>query len=153
TQNEELITPAMNLATASVVALDFDQYFRWYSGGTAEIADVDVRSSLTGGAWVNVLRQQNASSPNPDHKTVTITAQAAGATNVPVRFPYNQAGFEWWWQVDNVKVTATVPPSCNDAICTGAAGVAKPANALGASRVDPTTIAVSWDAASCTSTN
>jgi hypothetical protein len=65
TQNEELITPVLNLSTATAVTLDFDQYFRWYSGGTSEIADVDVRSSLTGGAWVNVLRQQNASAPTP----------------------------------------------------------------------------------------
>jgi hypothetical protein len=84
---------------------------------------------------------------------VTITTQAAGAANVQIRFHYYQATFEWWWQVDNVKVTATVPPACNDAICTAAAGVAKPTNALGASRVDATTIAVTWDAASCTSTN
>ncbi len=153
TQHEELITPVINLSTATSATLDFDQYFRWYSGGTAEIADVDVRSSITGGAWVNVLRQQNASTANPDHKTVNITAQAAGAANVQIRFHYYQATFEWWWQVDNVKVSAVVPPACNNAVCSGAPGVVKPANALGASRVDPTTIAVTWDAASCTSTN
>ncbi|HEX5043566.1 MAG TPA: hypothetical protein VFV75_11705, partial [Candidatus Polarisedimenticolaceae bacterium] len=152
-QNEELITPAINLATASSVTLDFDQFFRWYSGGTVEIADVDVRSSVTGGAWVNVLRQQGASSPNPDHKTVDITAQAAGAADVQIRFHYYQAAFEWWWQVDNVRVSAVVPATCNNAVCTSAPGGAKPANALGASRVDPTTIAVSWDAASCTATD
>jgi hypothetical protein len=55
----------VNLATASAVTLDFDQFFRWYSGGTAEIADVDVRSSLTGGAWVNVLRSRTRPAPTP----------------------------------------------------------------------------------------
>ena len=84
---------------------------------------------------------------------MNITAQAAGAANVQIRFHYYQATFEWWWQVDNVKVSAVVPPACNNAVCSGAPGVVKPANALGASRVDPTTIAVTWDAASCTSTN
>jgi hypothetical protein len=100
-----------------------------------------------------VLRQQGASSLNPDHKTVNITAQAAGAADVQIRFHYYQAGFEWWWQVDNVKVSAVVPATCDNAVCTGAPGVVKPANALGASRVDATTVSVTWDASSCTSTD
>ena len=84
-----MITSVLNLSTMTSVTLSFDQYFRWYSLGQNEVADVDVRSAATGGAWVNVLRQQNASSANPDHKTVNITAQAAGtpepvASSAPV---------------------------------------------------------------------
>jgi len=55
--------------------------------------------------------------------------------------------------VDNVKVSAVVPPACNNAVCSGAPGVAKPTNGLTASRVNATTLDVAWDAASCTSTN
>src|SRR5262249_45239234 len=85
-QDEELITPSMNLSAAPIVSLSFDQFFRWFSGNLDEAADVDVRSSATGGGWVNVLHQHGASSPNPDHPTVNISAQAARATNVQVRF-------------------------------------------------------------------
>ena len=151
-QNEELITPVLDLSQAITVTLQFDQYFRWFSGGQAEIADVDVRSSLTGNAWVNVLRQQGASSPNPDHKTINITAQAAGAANVQVRFHYYQAAFEWWWMVDNVKVDITATAGCEMTPCAAAA-VAKPVAAMTASRLDETTLDVTWDVATCTSTN
>ncbi|HEX4824913.1 MAG TPA: proprotein convertase P-domain-containing protein, partial [Candidatus Polarisedimenticolaceae bacterium] len=38
TQDEELITPALDLTGSPVVTLQFDQFFRWYSGGLDEIA-------------------------------------------------------------------------------------------------------------------
>src|SRR5204863_12549 len=79
TQDEQMITSVLNLGTMTSVTVSFDQYFRWYSLGQNELADVDVRSAATGGAWVTVLRQQNASSNNPDHKPVAITPPAAGA--------------------------------------------------------------------------
>jgi subtilisin-like proprotein convertase family protein len=153
TQNEELITPVLNLSGATSVTLEFDQFFRWFAGSQNEQGDVDVRSSLTGGAWVNVFKNQGASSLNPDHKTLNITAQAAGAADVQIRFHYYQANFEWWWMVDNVKVTAAVTPGCTNNVCAPSGPQAKPVNALDASRVDPTTIDVAWDVASCTSTD
>src|SRR6185295_1085125 len=97
---------------ASAVTLEFDQFFRFYSLGGAEKGDVDVRSSLTGGAWVNVFRNQGASSAEPDHKSLNITAQAAGAADVQIRFHYYDASFDWYWQVDNVKVTYPSQASC-----------------------------------------
>jgi hypothetical protein len=153
TQDEELITPVIDLSTAIAVVLDFDQFFNWYVGSLSERGDVDVRSSNTGGAWVNVLRMEGASSANPEHKALNITAQAAGAANVQIRFHYYNAAFDRYWEVDNVKVTATLPPPCTNAVCTGAPGLARPANALGASRVDPTTVSVTWDASACASTD
>jgi hypothetical protein len=160
TQDEELITPVMSLATATTVTLDFDQYFRWYGGGQNEICDVDVKSSLTGSAWVNVLRQQGASSPNPDHKTLNLTAQAAGAPDVQIRFHYYQASYDYYWQVDNVKVTYTAPVGCNQTICAAPPTSVKPVPdgsfgaAMTGSRVDPagTSINVTWDVTSCLST-
>jgi len=151
TQDEELITPVLNLATATSVTLQFDQFFRWYQFGQSEIADVDVRSNLTGNAWVNVLRQQGVSSPNPDHKTVNITAQAAGAANVQVRFHYYQASFEYWWMVDNVRVDITAQAGCLSTPCAPLATVARPVAQMSASRVDDTTLSVNWDVATCTS--
>jgi hypothetical protein len=96
---------------------------------------------------------EGASSANPEHKALNITAQAAGAANVQIRFHYYNAAFDRYWEVDNVKVTATLPPPCTNAVCTGAPGLARPANALGASRVDPTTVSVTWDASACASTD
>ena len=70
-----------------------------------------------------------------------------------IRFHYYEASFEWWWMVDNVKVTIAVVPGCTNNVCASGGPQAKPVNALDASRVDPTTIDVAWDVASCTSTD
>lgn len=152
TQNEELITPVLDLSPALTVSLQFDQYFQWYSAGLNEKGDVDVRSSLTGGAWVNVFRNQSASSPNPEHKTINISAQAAGAADVQIRFRYYDAQYEWWWMVDNVRVDLTAQPGCESNPCA-AVGSAKPVTNMTASRMDETTLEVSWDVETCTSTD
>jgi subtilisin-like proprotein convertase family protein len=158
-QDEELITPVMNLSTATVVTLQYDHYFRWYNLGLNEIADVDVRSASTGGAWVNVVRQQGASSPNPQHRNVDISQQAAGASDVQVRFHYYNAQYEWWWQVDNVRVDATAPAGCNMVPCNAVPVGAKPVadGSFGAPMTADrgnalaTSINVTWDVSTCSS--
>ena len=105
TQDEQLITPSLNASSCSQVVLEFSNQFRWYSGGMSEVADVDV--SVDGGTtWTNVLRMQGGSDgyPTPNTKVVDITAQAAGHSNVKIRFHYYNAKYEWWWAIDNVKV-------------------------------------------------
>jgi hypothetical protein len=98
----------LNLGTATTATLQFDEFFRWFSGGQNEIADVDVRSSLTGGAWVNVLRQQGASSADPAHQTVDISAQAAGAADAQLRFRYSNGGNEQYWRSTTTIDTSAV---------------------------------------------
>jgi len=161
TQDEQLITPLMNFAAATSVTLQFDQYFRWFEDGLAELADVDVRSSATGGAWVNALRQQGAASPNPDHRTIDLSNQAAGANSVQVRFHYYNARSEWYWQVDNVRVDFTLPPACSQHACAAAPGIVKPVadgsfgTAMRGSRADTpgSTIGLTWDVTTCASTD
>ena len=156
TQDEQLITPATDLSSATGVTLDFDQYFRWYSGGGNEIGDVDVRSTLTGNAWVNVFRNQGASSNNPDHRTLTITPQAAGAANVQIRFHYYQGSDDWYWQVDNVKLTDTAPTGCSMNVCAGPpapppvpdGSFGQPARASRAAS-DGSSINLTWDTTTC----
>jgi hypothetical protein len=144
TQDEEMITSPLDLSTATAVTLELDQYFRVYTGGQPEKGDVDVRSSLTGGSWVNVLRSTGTSSTNPDHRTVDITAQAAGAPDVQIRFHYYDAQWEFWWEVDNVKVTFSAPNSCISAPC--AAAVEPPGEVAAASLLwSGTKDALSWD--------
>lgn len=118
TQDEQLLTPVLDLSTATSVTLDFDQYFRQYFSSLDEKGDVDVRSSLTGGAWVNVLRNSGATSPNPEHRTIDITSQAAGAADAQIRFRYYDAQWEWYWAVDNVRVTYAAPGGCLQSSCS-----------------------------------
>ncbi len=117
TFDEQLLTPVMDLAAATTVTLEFDQFFRHYPFGSDEKGDVDVRSTRTGGLWVNVFRNELVSSGNPDHRVVNISSQAAGAADVQVRFRYHSAGWEFWWELDNVKVTYQAPTACNQTSC------------------------------------
>jgi hypothetical protein len=66
---------------------------------------------------VNVFRNELISSNNPDHRTLNITAQAAGAADVQIRFHYYDAEWEFWWEIDNVKVTYQSPSACNQTSC------------------------------------
>lgn len=113
TQDEQLITPQLDASSCLQMTLEFSNQFWWWSGGGNEVADVDV--SVDGGTtWVNVLRMQGASDgyPRPNTKIVDLTAQAAGRPNVQIRFRYYNGNYDYWWAIDNVKVTCVVPV-CN----------------------------------------
>jgi hypothetical protein len=159
-QDESLLTPTLNLSTATTATLQFDEFFSWYSGNADEFADVDVRSSLTGGAWVNVLHQHGASSANPAHVTLDVSAQAAGAADAQVRFRDWNGANELFWQVDNVTIDTSAPGSCDMPVCALAPpGGVKPVAdgtfgiGMNGSRLDPagSSIAVTWDVATCAS--
>jgi subtilisin-like proprotein convertase family protein len=123
-QDERLISPIIDLSGASNARIEFDSFFN-HTPGAFERGDVDVMSSLTGNDWVNVFRYQ-ATSANPDHRVIDITAQAAGASDVQIQFRYHDASFNRWWMVDNVKVLYDYPASCESIACplTGVPGEA-----------------------------
>jgi len=106
--DEELITSAINLTGILGVTLEFDHYFNWLG---PETADVDVRSSLTSGAWVNIGRW-TADTANPEHVAIDISAQADGVADLQIRWHYYDADFEWFWHVDNVMITYPTAPDC-----------------------------------------
>ncbi|MCX7830881.1 MAG: hypothetical protein N2445_07475, partial [Acidobacteria bacterium] len=91
----------------------------WYSSGGDEKGDVDIKSSLTSGQWINIKRYEDSSTPadwenDPAvHETLDITNYAAGANDVQIRFHYYDAAWDFFWIVDNVKISYTRPSSCN----------------------------------------
>jgi len=147
TQDERLYTPLLNLSAAVTVTLEFDSWFSFKAGGGDEQGEVDVGSSLTGGDLVNVFRYQNGSSANPDHRTLNITSQAAGAPDVQIRFRYDNGAFDNWWMLDNVKVSHTFAASCTVVPC---AQVTAPGEVLHINFDSKT--AVSWSLAAAAST-
>lgn len=62
---------------------------------------------------------QGASSSNPNHRIIDITAEAAGASNTQVRFHYYNAIYEWYWMIDNVKFVGGQTPDCLSTQCIG----------------------------------
>ena len=156
-QDEQLITPAMDFSTAGSVALEFDQYFRWAAGAGTDIGGVDVNSSRTNFAWQAVAAFSGGSSPLSGHQTIDITPYTAGTSSAQVRFHYTGGPLDWYWEVDNVKVTKVTPAGCDQTACPapasapppvpdGVTGVAMRATRTGLSGSG---IDLSWDVASC----
>ena len=104
----ELQSPAMDFTDYPVVACRFKTDFYSYSG--TEVADVDVSVNGAAGPWSNLWRQ-TASLRGPRTVELDLSAAAAGASNVVLRFHYYNANYEWWWQVDDVCFVGTMNPS------------------------------------------
>ena len=115
----ELVTPSIDCSGYSNVMLEFDHYFEQYTGGLNEVADVDV---WDGTMWHNKARYQDDTG---GHVTIDISDVAAGKSNVKVRWHYYNASYEWYWEVDCVKLSGlpTYP-------IVGVGGEAYPVNKL-----------------------
>ncbi|MEV6109965.1 S8 family serine peptidase [Streptomyces sp. NPDC051940] len=97
-QDTSLVMPVMDLSDQQAPVIGFNQDYNNYQ---TELADVDL--SLDGGTtWQNVLRQ-TADARGPRFTSIPIP-QAAGKSNVRVRFHYYKAEFDWFWQLDDVFV-------------------------------------------------
>jgi len=112
TQDEQLITPLINVSGCSSVILEFSSSFRDWD---VQIGDVDISTNGGTSFPTNVLRLQGGDYgyPTPETRQINITsAVAPNPTNVKIRFHYYNASYEYWWAIDNVKV------SCINYACT-----------------------------------
>ncbi|MFI1195001.1 S8 family serine peptidase [Micromonospora sp. NPDC020750] len=101
-QDTSLVSPVVDLTDVATPVIRFNQDYNWLN---SDRADVDL--SLDGGAtWANVLRQ--AADVRGPRVTQVPIPQAAGKSEVKVRFHYYEASYEWWWQVDNVLIGSAV---------------------------------------------
>ena len=104
-EDTELRTPMMDFSTLTVVTLTFKTDFKYLNGSQAEVADVDLSTNGISGPWTNVWRK-TADYRGPQTETIDLTTLAAGQSDVVIRFHYYNAMYEWWWQVDDVRVGA-----------------------------------------------
>ena len=109
-QDTELWTPSLDMTGETSVNLEFKYDFRWFANG---VANVDV-SIDEGANWTNVWSRSGANDRGPATAIVDISTIAAGEPDVIVRFHYLDAVYDWWWQVDDVKI--------GDPVCTPQAG-------------------------------
>lgn len=106
----ELISPSFDCSAMTSVTLEFKFDVRAYISDTF---DVDV--SIDGGnTWTNIQRW-TSSRRGPQTAQFDIGSLAAGEADVRVRFHYT-AGWDWWWQVDDVSV---YQPICLEPITGG----------------------------------
>jgi|GEM_PF-1344800 len=102
--NAQMWTPALNLTGYTDPQISYYTDYNDISS-TSDVADLDF--SVDGGAtWTNLI------SWNEDHRgplQVTQAFAAGGQANTVVRWNYTNATWDWWWQVDDVVVTACQP--------------------------------------------
>jgi len=88
--------------------LEFDSSFRPEDPGT-QFALVDV--SFDGGtSWTNLLKYQNENSGGAGsvlrtNERVGLTAPNPSSGSALFRFGYTEAGNDWWWAIDNIRIT------------------------------------------------
>ncbi len=108
-----LSTPSISIADipAGAGLVGFDSSWRPENAQTAVVT-----ASFDGGAPIEIVRfDSDSASPNfKDHApndTVWAPLQnPEGASSVVLTFGYLDAGNNWWWAIDNVRVASTVVP-------------------------------------------
>jgi len=119
--DEELITPEIDCTNYVKVRLDFSKNFRIYRDNVdhLQIAEVDIRAYDEAGDgwgdWINLLRfDRTTLAPaeedgSPEEVDV---AHHADGKKILVRWHFYDAQFDYWFAVDNVRVSGVLagPP-------------------------------------------
>ncbi|MFH1321538.1 MAG: T9SS type A sorting domain-containing protein [Bacteroidota bacterium] len=100
-ENVGLESPAFDASLSTMVYLEWDEYF---NGGIGAQIYVEVFDGI---AW-NQVYYANASTSDPNHNSIDISAYAAGVANAQVRFRW-LGNWAWYWIVDNVIVRPPYP--------------------------------------------
>ncbi|MGW1842855.1 carboxypeptidase regulatory-like domain-containing protein [Streptomyces sp. NPDC001966] len=99
TQDTSLISPVMDLSRRTHPSVIFRTDYNGFAFG--QTGDVDF--SVDGGqTWTNAWHHTKDSARGPRTEVVDLS-QAAGKTDVQVRF-HLTAKWGWWWQVDDVFI-------------------------------------------------
>lgn len=105
-QDASLVTPFLNFNELDQVFLTFDTDFKvWDGNSTNEKAYVDV--SIDGGEnWINVWYRDQEDGDLNGYISLDISSVAANHPYVQLQFHYFDAYWDYWWQVDNIRVGA-----------------------------------------------
>jgi M6 family metalloprotease-like protein len=100
TQDADLVSPTFDFSSATEVTLEFEHYFREYSGSAAELS-----YSINGGSSWTQIQQWSSSSSNAASFSQTIAAVAGESA---VKFKWNYVGsWGYYWCVDDVSISVT----------------------------------------------
>ena len=94
-----LTTASIDLTGFANVALEFEQYIRYYLGNTR------VEISIANGPWevlyTNIL-EQGITTQNTQTVRMPLPAAAGNQSNVKLRFVYD--GLYYFWQIDDIRL-------------------------------------------------
>ena len=99
TQNADLISPALDLSSYSSVNLQFNHYFKSYTGSSGNL----YYSINNGSSWTLISSFTTTSVTNP---TVFNQAVNAVAGQSSVKFKWNYTGtYGYHWAIDDINIT------------------------------------------------
>lgn len=96
-----LVTPSIDCTDVSGTSLSF-QYDAYEQRGTSTFA---VQISVNSGEWIDKW-QKTENDRGPQTASIDLSAEADGQPSVRIRFRYT-ASWDWWWQIDDVKVSSS----------------------------------------------
>ncbi|AUC86051.1 hypothetical protein CW731_12510 [Polaribacter sp. ALD11] len=122
-QNATLETREFDTGIYDVITLEFDYQYRDYQSPESCIVEV-----FNGATWETVASYTTNSGANyiavdngATHVILNITTQSNAASNVKVRFTYT-GDWDYWWAIDNVKVTGETVPTNTTHLGPGGVG-------------------------------
>lgn len=103
TMDTSLVSPRIDLSSTSTAALELNLSFRPFTAGASRLR---VEASIDNGAhWDNLLTQSTAASPTgPGTPTRVDLSDYVGSTQARVRFTFESDGWEYYAQVDQVRL-------------------------------------------------
>jgi hypothetical protein len=98
-QDADLVTPEFDFSGYISVHLEFEYYFRSYSGSSAEL----FYSTNGGSSWTSI-QSWTSSSANPATFSQDMSTEVAGESSV--KFKWNYTGsWGYYWIVDDISIT------------------------------------------------
>jgi hypothetical protein len=112
TDTDLVLAAPLDLSGLTTVILEFDSDFNALDADDHCYVDV---SNDGGTNWENVLSYLG-DDVRETHETIDISAQAAGSSNVLLRFRSVQPGWDWFWVIDNVAVHGPAADNTRDLV-------------------------------------
>ncbi len=102
-EEAEARMPVLDCSQYQNVKLEFNQFFKAYNEMTRVLVSNDGINFTSYTILNNDNLPSNTNTPNPEFVSLDISAQADNQSTVYIRF-YWKGNWDWWWQVDDVKV-------------------------------------------------
>ena len=102
-QNADLVTPVLDLTGYATVTLQFNHYFKSYTGSSGTVS----YSINNGSSWTQIQQFTTTSATNPAVFNQSIPAVAGQSQ---VKFKWNYTGSNAWsWSIDDISITGASP--------------------------------------------
>ncbi len=111
-QNADLITPSLDLSAASGVTLNFEHYFKSYSGSSGSLY-----YSVNGGSSWTLIQTWTTTTSDPEIFSQDLSSQLVGQSNV--KFKWNYTGsWGYYWAIDDIEISIAALPAPENLVAT-----------------------------------